>query len=74
MADENPEKRNINPLLITAAAIGTAVVARQLYRYLRPRNRRPTYKSRSRHPQVARWESEGGEVPQVHSLKSHLKH
>lgn len=74
MVDGSPEKNRSNPWLIAAAAVGTAVVAGQIYRFLRPRNRRPKYQPRSRHPQIARWESEGGEVPQVQALRSHLKH
>lgn len=62
------------PLLIAAAVLGTAICARQLYRYMRPKYQRPKWKSKSRHPQISRWESEGGDVPRVEPLGSQMEH
>lgn len=62
------KKTTTNPLFVAAAVVGTTLAAYQAYRYVRPKNRRPTWKSRSRHPQISRWESEGGDVPQVQAL------
>lgn len=66
---EHEQEFKWNPLLITAAALGLAVIAGGAYRYLNPKQRRPKWKSKSRHPQISRWESEGGDVPQVQPLQ-----
>jgi hypothetical protein len=71
---KSPREMLSHPLLITAAVVGAAVCARQCYRYLRPQNKRPKWKSKSRRPQISRWESEGGDVPEVQPLGSQLKH
>lgn len=63
-----------NPVFIAAAVVGTAICAQQLYRFLRPKHRRPQWKSRSRRPQISRWENEGGDVPQVEALRSRTQH
>lgn len=72
MADDfhdQGKETNWNPWLIAAAAVGVAVVASSAYRYLNPDRRRSKWKSKSRHPQISRWESEGGDVPQVQPLQ-----
>lgn len=70
MKGMNTEPRRINPFLMATAVASVAFFAHQSYRLLRPNKGRPHYKSQSRHPQIARWESEGGMVPEVRSLQS----
>lgn len=60
--------RRVNPLLMAAAAVSLLFFAQQGYRLLRPERRK--YKSKSRRPEIARWESEGGMVPEVRSVQS----
>lgn len=67
---ERTESPRVSPFLMAAAAVSLLFFARQSYRLLRPDQQRPRYKSLSRRPQIARWESEGGMVPEVQPLQS----
>lgn len=63
-----------NPFLVIGAVLALAFFTRQSYRLLRSEEKRPRYKSQSRRPQIARWESEGGMVPEVRSVQSQSTH
>lgn len=71
---EHKTRELSKPLLIAAALLGAAVLAGGMYRYMRPHYRRPAYKSRSRKPQISRWENEGGDVPQVQAVSPRTEH
>lgn len=70
MEEMKDSSRRVNPFLMAAAAVSLLFFARQSYRLLRPGQQRPRYKSASKRPQIARWESEGGMVPEVRAVQS----
>lgn len=69
MEEREESPRRVNPLLMAATALSLLFFARQGYKLLRPGQQRPKYKSKSKRPQIARWESEGGMVPEVRALQ-----
>lgn len=70
MDEQKSLPSSVNPLLLVCAALALGFFVQQSYRLLSQTRGRPKYKSQSRRPQIARWESEGGSVPEVQPLQS----